>query len=155
MFGNVNRDPRMRVISVAYRALTSNKNIKITCAGDDAKRAIWFDVKVNYESDTKQIELYNKEESIDIKFTCLENENPFLSDSKDTLAFDYMHIINKALERLQNKLEYTDIVFSLLPEKFTFYQLQQVYELLLQQTLIKPNFRRDIKYKLIELDEKQ
>ena len=44
-FGNVGRDPRMRVISTAYLALTSQEDIE-PVAGDDAKEAKWFIVQM-------------------------------------------------------------------------------------------------------------
>src|SRR3989344_6843954 len=39
-------------------------------------------------------------------------------------AFDHNRIITAALKRLQSKLEYTNVVYSLLPRYFTFNQLQ-------------------------------
>ena len=59
-----------------------------------------------------------------------------------TLAFDHLEILNYALERLRNKLEYTTVGFQLLPEKFTLTELQQVYEVILEKQLDKRNFRR-------------
>jgi 8-oxo-dGTP diphosphatase len=58
------------------------------------------------------------------------------------LAFDHEGILNYALERLRNKLEYTTVGFQLLPEKFTLTQLQEVYEAILEKKLDKRNFRR-------------
>lgn len=58
------------------------------------------------------------------------------------LAFDHAAILNYALERLRNKLEYTTVGFQLLPEKFTLVQLQEVYEAILDKKLDKRNFRR-------------
>jgi 8-oxo-dGTP diphosphatase len=58
------------------------------------------------------------------------------------LAFDHASILNYALERLRNKLEYTTVGFQLLPEKFTLVQLQEVYEAILDKNLDKRNFRR-------------
>ena len=58
------------------------------------------------------------------------------------LAFDHEEILNYALERLRNKLEYTTVGFQLLPEKFTLTQLQEVYEAILEKKLDKRNFRR-------------
>ena len=41
-FSSVNRDPRERVISIAYFALIKISEVK---GGDDAKRAQWFDIE--------------------------------------------------------------------------------------------------------------
>lgn len=58
------------------------------------------------------------------------------------LAFDHEKILDYALERLRNKLEYTTVGFQLLPQKFTLVQLQEVYEAILDKKLDKRNFRR-------------
>ena len=48
------------------------------------------------------------------------------------------------MERLRNKLEYTDIVFNMMPELFTLGELQKVYEIILGKKLLDPAFRRII-----------
>jgi 8-oxo-dGTP diphosphatase len=58
------------------------------------------------------------------------------------LAFDHRQILDYAVERLRNKLEYTTVGFQLLPRKFTLTQLQRVYEAILGRVLDKRNFRR-------------
>lgn len=58
------------------------------------------------------------------------------------LAFDHKDIIKYALERLQNKIEYTDIAFNLLPTEFTIGECLAVYELILQRPIL--NFRRKV-----------
>jgi len=60
------------------------------------------------------------------------------------LAFDHRSILDYALERLRNKLEYTTVGFQLLAEKFTLGELQAVYEAILGRPLDKRNFRRKI-----------
>lgn len=60
------------------------------------------------------------------------------------LAFDNEKVVAYAEERLRNKLEYTNVVYSLLPEQFTLTQMQQVYEAILGEPLDKRNFRRRV-----------
>lgn len=60
------------------------------------------------------------------------------------LAFDHRKILDVALFRLRNKLEYTTVGFQLLPEKFTLTDLQRMYESILGRALDKRNFRRKI-----------
>ena len=58
------------------------------------------------------------------------------------LAFDHKQILVYSLERLRAKLEYTNIVYSLLTPTFTLTQLQQAYEIILDRKLDKRNFRK-------------
>jgi len=60
------------------------------------------------------------------------------------LAFDNESVIAYAEERLRNKLEYTNVVYSLLPARFTLTQMQRVYEAILGETLDKRNFRKRV-----------
>lgn len=104
-FGKPDRDPRGRVVTVAYFALISPD--RVLQAGTDAADAAWYPV-----------------------------------DEIPPLAFDHATILNYALERLRNKLEYTTVGFQLLPEKFTLTELQEVYAAILGKKLDKRNFRR-------------
>lgn len=63
-------------------------------------------------------------------------------DSLPELAFDHQEIINYAVQRLRAKLEYTNVVYSLLPPTFPFKQLQKTYEIILNTTFDKRNFRK-------------
>ena len=60
------------------------------------------------------------------------------------LAFDNEKVVAYAEERLRNKLEYTNVVYSLLPEQFTLTRMQQVHEAILGEPLDKRNFRRRV-----------
>lgn len=60
------------------------------------------------------------------------------------LAFDNDRIIAYAEQRLRNKLEYTNVVYSLLPRRFTLTQMQRVYEAILGEPIDKRNFRRRV-----------
>ncbi len=62
----------------------------------------------------------------------------------DKLAYDHNEIIKYALFRLKNKIRYTNIMYSLLPKKFTLSKLQKMYELCLEKKLDKRNFRKKI-----------
>ena len=60
------------------------------------------------------------------------------------LAFDNARVVAYAEERLRNKLEYTNVVYSLLPERFTLTRMQRVYEAILGEPMDKRNFRRRV-----------
>lgn len=73
------------------------------------------------------------------------------------LAFDHDLILATALRKLNDKLKSRPIGFNLLPEKFTLAQLQRLYEVILNKSLDKRNFRRKIlKIDMLKkLEEKQ
>lgn len=60
------------------------------------------------------------------------------------LAYDHGQIAQVALARLRAKLEYTNVVWSLLDEEFTLTELQRIYEVILGRTLDKRNFRKKL-----------
>jgi 8-oxo-dGTP diphosphatase len=107
-FGEPGRDPRERIITVAYYALISADRSQLA-AGTDTTEAAWWPVS-----------------------------------KLPALAFDHRKILDYALERLRNKLEYTTVGFQLLPAKFSLTELQGVYEAILGKKLDKRNFRRKI-----------
>lgn len=113
-FGEVDRDPFGRVVSVAYLALIPPDrkiNLRTTEAYDEIQ---WF-----------------------------------AANSLPALAYDHKEIVAKAVERLRAKLEYTNIVYSLLSAQFTLSQLQEAYEIILGRKLDKRNFRK--KFKVLNL----
>ena len=57
-------------------------------------------------------------------------------------------IIEEALKRLRGKINYTDIVFHMMPQEFTISELQEVYEIILGKKLLAAAFRRTISEKL-------
>ena len=65
--------------------------------------------------------------------------------AKANLGFDHYQIIKTALQRLQAKVTYTDIIFRLLPPEFTLTQLQNVYEAITGEKQQTANFRRKIR----------
>ena len=60
------------------------------------------------------------------------------------LAFDHKQILDYAVWRLRNKIEWTTVGYELLPKKFTLSELQRVYEIILQRPVDKRNFRKKI-----------
>jgi 8-oxo-dGTP diphosphatase len=61
-----------------------------------------------------------------------------------SLAYDHNAVAQYALTRLQAKLEYTNIVYSLLPREFTLAELQEKYEIIVGRRLDRRNFRKKI-----------
>lgn len=144
-YGNPNRDPRMRVVSTSYMALI-DKN-KLTNKIPD--NASWFNIMVLEDKKYIDITLDNGDE--EIKFKIKKTLKEKTTDRykydivvNDKLAFDHPLVITSGISRLKNKLEYTDVVFNMMPEYFTLGELQQVYEVILGKKLLDPAFRRII-----------
>jgi len=68
----------------------------------------------------------------------------FVVDRLPSLAYDHDQVARIALQRLRSKLQYTNIVYSLLPSEFTLGELQEVYETILHRRLDRRNFRKKI-----------
>ena len=60
------------------------------------------------------------------------------------LAYDHDAVAAYARQRLEWKLAYTNVVWSLLPRRFALTELQKVYEAVLGRKLDKRNFRKKI-----------
>ncbi|MGJ4894611.1 MULTISPECIES: NUDIX hydrolase [unclassified Bradyrhizobium] len=60
---------------------------------------------------------------------------------KPNLAFDHAEILQAAVQRLRNKVEYTSLPAYLMPEEFTLPELQRTYEIVLDRPLEKSAFR--------------
>jgi 8-oxo-dGTP diphosphatase len=60
------------------------------------------------------------------------------------LAYDHDAILSYAQARLQAKVQYTNVMWSLLPPRFTLRELQTAYEGVLARRLDKRNFRKKI-----------
>ncbi|MBQ8219365.1 MAG: NUDIX domain-containing protein [Bacilli bacterium] len=149
-FDNLNRDPRCRVISTSYMALVDKNRLKDKIN----ENASWFDITL-FDDDDKNITVVLDNNVDTIKFSIKKNLRELTTDrytfeikeNKD-LAFDHPLVIVAGIERLKNKLNYTDIVFNMMPEYFTLGELQQVYEVILGKKLLDPAFRRIIANKV-------
>jgi 8-oxo-dGTP diphosphatase len=76
--------------------------------------------------------------------TSTENVRWFSVDDLPDLAFDHDVIIEYALWRLRNKVEYSRIAHAFLGDTFTLAELREVHESVLGRTLDPANFRRQI-----------
>ncbi len=153
-FGDVNRDPRMRIVSTAYMALI-DKNI---LENNLSENSSWFNIEYKENKNNMYIYLNNGVDSIDIKIKKVLYEKTtdrykYVIEENNSLAFDHALVIASGISRLKNKLEYTDIVFNMMPEYFTLGELQQVYEIILGKKLLDPAFRRIIANKVEKTDK--
>ena len=151
-FSKPGRDPRTWVISCAHMALLNSKKL-ILQAGSDADDAKWFAVKM--ENSAERINLLLSNGNIHLSAVVMPKSNglEFQITENNGLAFDHAEIIVCALTRLRSKLEYTDLALSLMPDKFTLTELQQVYESILGKPLFKAAFRRKIIDMVQETDQ--
>lgn len=153
-YGSIDRDPRMRVISTSYMALIDKNRLD----KDINKNASWFNVMVLEDKKEINVTLDNGCETIKFKIKKTLKEKTtdrykYEIVENDKLAFDHPLVIASGISRLKNKLEYTDIVFNMMPEYFTLGELQQVYEVILGKKLLDPAFRRIIKDKVVKTDK--
>jgi len=170
-WGDAGRDPRTWVISTSYMALVDSSSLQLQ-AGDDAEEAEWYRIEDRWLKETKtatidgsitekwlELRLVHEREELSatIKITKTVmgrtvRETREIVETKN-LAFDHAKIIQYALERLRNKIEYTDIAFALMPELFTLSDLQQVYEVILGRELLAAAFRRKVADKVLETNQ--
>ncbi|GAB3680733.1 NUDIX hydrolase [Actinocorallia lasiicapitis] len=119
-YGAPGRDPRMRVISVAYLAF--GPALPDPLAGSDAAEAAWVPVA--------SLELTD------------DGAQPPGTDRP--LAFDHARILADGLERARAKLEYTPLATAFLAERFTIPELRAVYETVWDEELHAGNFHRKV-----------
>lgn len=74
-----------------------------------------------------------------------ENVAWFPAEQVGQLAFDHNEIVEYALWRLRNRMEYGSIAHAFLGRTFTLTQLREVYEAVLGQKLEPANFRRQLR----------
>lgn len=151
-FGSVDRDPRMRIVSTAYMALVDKNMLK----DELAPNASWFNITVLDDKKELTITLDNPNNvhiSLKYKKVKIDGKDKLEVIKNDDLAFDHAKVIAVGIERLKNKIEYTDIVFNMMPKYFTLGELQQVYEVILNKKLLDPAFRRIISNKVEKTDK--
>ena len=120
-YGTPGRDPRMRVISVAY--LVFAPELPDPTAGSDARAAEWVPVTALGLADGAR------------------TQRP---GSTRRLAFDHAQILVDGLDRARSKLEYTPLATAFTAEEFTISELRAVYETVWAETLHAGNFHRKV-----------
>ncbi len=115
-YGTPGRDPRVRVVSVAYLALTPDP--PAVAGGSDAESAEWAPVASFLDAS--------------------------LPDRPGLLAFDHQQILRDGVERARAKLEYTALATAFCPDEFTVAELRRVYEIVWGVELDARNFHRKI-----------
>jgi 8-oxo-dGTP diphosphatase len=119
-FGRPGRDPRMRVISVAYYALVRATLVPLIRAGGDASHTRWVSVADLAPGGTPAANGANAE----------------------ALAFDHGEILEATLDRARADLDRTSIAFELVDETFTIQELRAVHEAIRGVPLDPGNFRK-------------
>jgi 8-oxo-dGTP diphosphatase len=123
-FGDVRRDPRGRVITVAYYALVDAARFH----GKMAAHATHARIVVPWPGETGG--------PVDVV------DDVHGAGKAQALAFDHADILGLAVKRLRGKLDYTPVGFQLLPAEFTLRQLQEIHEAVRGEELNKDSFRR-------------
>ena len=153
-FDDMKRDPRTRVISVSHMGLVDKNKLNDSLYED----ASWFNMMILEDDKNIHITLDNGNEEIKyvVKKILVEkttNRYKYEVVENNKIAFDHPITIVTGIERLKNKISYTDIVFNMMSEYFTLGELQQVYEVILGKKLLDPAFRRIIKDKVEKTDK--
>lgn len=116
-FGEVDRHPASRVVTVAYCSLINIQHHKLKILDNELH---WHDV-----------------------------------DSVSEMAFDHKKIFDTSYSQLQKRVREHPLGFSLLPNKFSLRELQNLYEAILNIKLDRRNFRKKFFSMdfLIDMDE--
>jgi 8-oxo-dGTP diphosphatase len=120
-FGDLRRDPRGRVVTVAYYALVDTKRFH----SKSPPAAVSARVVVPWPGETGG--------PVDV----VDDDGRSLP-----MFLDHADILGVAVKRLRGKLDYSPVGFQLLPTEFTLRELQQIHETVRGEPVNKDSFRR-------------
>ncbi|MEU5212924.1 NUDIX domain-containing protein [Streptomyces sp. NPDC020742] len=120
-YGDPQRDPRMRVVSVAHLVLAPD--LPAPTPGGDARSARWATVE-----------------------TLLGQDDTHAREGElgAPLAFDHAQILGDGVERARSKIEYSSLATAFCPPEFTVGELRRVYEAVWGVALDPRNFHRKV-----------
>ncbi len=122
-FGAPDRDPRTRVIAVAYYALVDEARFQGIDTSDQLVAAARLDVPWPGETGGP--------------VQCVNADGEPMP-----IAFDHEDILGLAVKRVRGRLNYSPVGFQLLPDQFTLRDLQEVHETVSGVGVNKDSFRR-------------
>lgn len=128
-FTALNRDPRGRVISVAYLLILP-----------------WEQLEPILAQDSVRLKCFGVRQGAEAKGLQLISPDGTLLTGGD-LAFDHGEIIRTGVARLQGKIDYTDVGFHFLGDMsaFSLGEMQTVFEAVMGKPMDASNFRRWIR----------
>jgi ADP-ribose pyrophosphatase YjhB (NUDIX family) len=109
-FSKPGRDPRSWVVSCGH--ITYLPYMPEVEAGDDAKSATWFTIKLD---STGKVTLYNGEHNLTL--------------TMEDLAFDHADILTMAIDRIKGSLETFPRILLILGEEYTFEDIRNIYSI--------------------------
>ncbi|MCX5229179.1 NUDIX domain-containing protein [Streptomyces sp. NBC_00233] len=146
-YGAPDRDPRMRVVSVAHLALAPD--LPAPRAGGDANSARWAPVEELLGEDV----LAGTAEAAGAAHVAggsggMGDAGGDGGDGKEggpvALAFDHARILADGVERARSKIEYSSLATAFCPPEFTVGELRRVYEAVWGVALDPRNFHRKV-----------
>lgn len=148
-WSDVDRDPRMRVISASYLALVNEQALLSAKAADDAADVARFVVNcpvVRKQVGTQQVTLtlthpHKGEIDATLQLT-YEQVGKQLKESialveSNGIAFDHAKAILYAVLRMRERVYYAPIVLELLADTFTLDEVKNAYEAIAHEALPK------------------
>lgn len=148
-FSGPKRDPRGWIISNAFLSIVGKEDNILARSGDDAIDARWFELTYQIGGDRLSLTLSDGETEFTSKLRIIpvtygEPHFELIQDeaSHTGLAFDHAVIIANAIGCLRSNIGLEHFSFAFLPAHFTFAELQNLHEKLLNTKLSPPGFRK-------------